>query len=283
MCRFMAYLGNPMVLHDILYKPRNSLIKQSIHARETEEPLNGDGFGVSWYVSQIDDLPGVFKTIQPAWNDSNLETLSAKIKSNCFLAHVRAASNGNVNVLNTHPFNYKQYSFMHNGDIGKFETIKRHIRRDLSDEIYEWIKGQTDSEHFFAIFLELLSQEKQAFNVNLGASILRKAIDYIETMQKKFQIEETTYINAILSDGKSLLAIRYVSDENEAASLHYSFGHRLEYQEGYCHMRASKNTGNRAVFIASEKLTSHKVDWHDVPTNHMLLVNENLETKIEAI
>ena len=78
-CRFIAYLGEPFVLHDILYKPDNSLIKQSVHAKEMEEPLNGDGFGISWYIPQIDNLPGVFKSIQPAWNDSNLETLSTKI------------------------------------------------------------------------------------------------------------------------------------------------------------------------------------------------------------
>jgi predicted glutamine amidotransferase len=41
----MAYKGTPIVMDNLLYKPKNSLINQSLHAREIEEPLNGDGFG----------------------------------------------------------------------------------------------------------------------------------------------------------------------------------------------------------------------------------------------
>jgi len=281
MCRFIAYLGKSIILHDALYKPDHSLIKQSTHAREMEEPLNGDGFGMSWYTHQIDNFPGTFKTIQPAWNDSNLETLSQKLMSGCFLAHVRAASKGDVNVFNTHPFNFKEYSFMHNGGIGGFNKIKRQICQDLSDEIYDWIKGQTDSEHFFAIFLELLRQSKQPFNTELGAAIMKETINYIQSLQKNITITETTFINAIISDGNSLLAVRYVSNVQQAASLYYSYGDHLEYQDGYCQMHES-NT-KKAVLIASEKLTSHKVNWHELPTNHMLLVDNNLDLRIRAL
>lgn len=50
MCRLLAYMGTPITLDKLLYEPRNSLVNQSINAREIEEPLNGDGFGVGWYV-----------------------------------------------------------------------------------------------------------------------------------------------------------------------------------------------------------------------------------------
>ena len=48
MCRFLAYRGTPIKLDKLLYRPKNSLINQSFRAREREEPLNGDGFGVGW-------------------------------------------------------------------------------------------------------------------------------------------------------------------------------------------------------------------------------------------
>lgn len=284
MCRFIAYLGEPFVLHDVLYKPVNSLIKQSVHAKEMEEPLNGDGFGISWYLPQIDNLPGVFKSIQPAWNDLNLETLSAKIFSGSFLAHVRAASQGDVNRFNTHPFTYKEYSFMHNGGIGGFGKIRRTIFRDLSDELFNWVKGQTDSELFFAIFLEFMHQSNQTFDIQHGAHLLRKTLDYIETLQKNAGIIETNYINIVISDGKSLLTLRYVSNEKEnASSLYYALGEKLEYQNGYCHMHSQENHHNESVLISSEKFTSHKMDWIPVPTNHILLVNEHRELDIQAV
>ncbi|KTC65016.1 glutamine amidotransferase (plasmid) [Legionella adelaidensis] len=284
MCRFTAYLGRPIVLNDILYKPKNSLIKQSTSAKEMEEPLNGDGFGMAWYDYRLDPLPGVFKTIQPAWNDVNLETLSGKISSECFLAHVRAASTGNVNVFNTHPFTFQEYSFMHNGGIAGFEEIRRSLRAALSDEMDGWIKGQTDSEHFFALFLDLFLKTKLDFNLESCYFIVREAIDYVALLQHKAHIHDPSYINFVLSNGKCLFVLRYVSKSNYMApSLHYSYGDSLEYENGNCVMQPSLSHQNHAVLVASEKLASHKMHWHDVPTNHVLFVNENLETKVKAL
>jgi len=78
MCRFVAYIGKPLVIDDILFKPENSLINQSYHAKEASEPLNGDGFGIGWYTHQIDLEPGLFTSIQPAWNNRNLKYLAKK-------------------------------------------------------------------------------------------------------------------------------------------------------------------------------------------------------------
>ena len=88
MCRFVAYRGHPILTDELLFKPVNSLIKQSIHAQESEEPLNGDGFGLGWYSPEIDLNPAIFTSIQPAWNNRNLAQLSPKIRSDCFFAHV---------------------------------------------------------------------------------------------------------------------------------------------------------------------------------------------------
>ena len=49
MCRFAAYHGPPIPLDELLYKPDHSIVHQSTDAREREEPLNGDGWGVGWY------------------------------------------------------------------------------------------------------------------------------------------------------------------------------------------------------------------------------------------
>ena len=48
MCRFTLYLGPPVRLSTLLTEPEHSLILQSFHAAERDEPLNGDGFGIGW-------------------------------------------------------------------------------------------------------------------------------------------------------------------------------------------------------------------------------------------
>ena len=96
MCRFIAYKGVPIPLEELLFKPKYSLIKQSFEATELEEPLNGDGFGIGWYVPEITLTPAVFVSMTPAWSNRNLKNMAPIIKSNCIFAHVRAASIGDI-------------------------------------------------------------------------------------------------------------------------------------------------------------------------------------------
>ena len=87
MCRFLAYVGAPLLLADLLYRPVNSLIMQSYKARERAEPLNGDGFGVGWYVPDIDPAPCVQRSVTPAWSNRNLQNLAAKTRASSLFAH----------------------------------------------------------------------------------------------------------------------------------------------------------------------------------------------------
>jgi hypothetical protein len=90
MCRWLAYSGRPLYLEDFLFKPENSLINQSLHARKGHVATNGDGFGVGWYGEH--STPGIFRDILPAWNDANLRSLAEQISARLFFAHVRAST-----------------------------------------------------------------------------------------------------------------------------------------------------------------------------------------------
>src|SRR5213082_3480682 len=74
MCRWLAYSGSPVTVYDLLYRPQHSLIDQSLHSTLGVETTNGDGFGIGWY--GVGDTPGVFHSVEPAWNDRNLRELS---------------------------------------------------------------------------------------------------------------------------------------------------------------------------------------------------------------
>lgn len=279
MCRFLAYIGKDILLNELVIKPKNSLVKQSVKAREAEEPLNGDGFGIGWYDHKIDPTPALFTSIRPAWNDRNLIYLANKIHSNCIFAHVRAATEGGVSETNCHPFHYKNFLFMHNGNIGGFNVIKRYLRRDLSDNIYDWVKGQTDSEHLFAIFLDLFEKKKAKHTAEDMAFILEEAIRLIEKVKLKFGVTEPSYINATVSEGKQLVAIRWVTDASLTPStLYYSEGSKYECVDGVCKMNTEHNN-EHSVLVVSEKLTSSRSDWNEIPPNHMLLINEDLSLK----
>src|SRR5947209_25901 len=151
MCRWLAYSGSPILLDKALYAPAHSLIDQSLHSELGAEATNGDGFGIGWY----DDLPtpGVFRSIEPAWNDANLRELAGHVRSSLFFAHIRAAIGSAVQQTNCHPFRHGRWLFMHNGFIADLATVKRDLVLAIDESLYPKVAGQADTELLFYLAL----------------------------------------------------------------------------------------------------------------------------------
>ena len=272
MCRFVAYLGQPILLENVIVKPIDSLIKQSLHAKESNVPTNGDGFGLGWYAPEISPYPARFLSILPAWNDENLLHLASKIQAPLFFSHVRAASSGGVNQYNCHPFIYKNWMFMHNGEIAHFIHIKRALKNILEDDLYNWIRGGTDSEHFFALFLQL-AKGKNLRSLDKVAQILESTFALVQNLLQKNGKKGCSYYNVCLTDGKRLLASRYCTDPAvEPESLHYLKGDYFwSKKESLNHATVAQH----GVLIASEQLTDLNTAWHSIPKNSFLLVDHD--------
>jgi glutamine amidotransferase len=141
MCRWLAYSGSPVRLEELLFKPKHSLIDQSLHSQLGAETTNGDGFGIGWY--GIGETPGVFRSVEPAWNDGNLRELSAHVDSPLVFAHIRASSGTPVQQSNCHPFRHGRWLWMHNGLIGDFDRLKRDLVLIVDPELYPAIRGSS--------------------------------------------------------------------------------------------------------------------------------------------
>lgn len=283
MCRLMAYQGSPVTLDTLLYQPRHSLIKQSYDAREIEEPLNGDGFGVGWYQQHLTPEPAVFVSIFPAWSNRNLKSMAPIIRSSSFFAHVRAASFGDISEANCHPFKFNNYLMMHNGSIEGFDAIKRTLRTRLSNELYSWIKGQTDSEHYFALLMQNLPQTNQALHVEELSDAVSKTILELENLKESMGIVLPTYLNTVVSDGRVMVGTRYLSrSTDEPLSLYWSEGSRYVCEAGVCRMEPM-DAAHHSVLIVSEKLTARTVDWHKVPPQHMVMVDQDQKVTLKPI
>ncbi|GAA3388316.1 hypothetical protein GCM10020369_34020 [Cryptosporangium minutisporangium] len=71
----MAYSGGPVLADDLLFRPKHSIIDQSLHADLGGITTNGDGFGIGWYGIDDRTSPTVCKGTHPAWTDQNLREL----------------------------------------------------------------------------------------------------------------------------------------------------------------------------------------------------------------
>ncbi len=282
MCRLMAYKGTPVVIDKLLYQPKNSLVNQSFHAREIEEPLNGDGFGIGWYVPEVNFEPITFVSVNPAWSNRNLRNLAPKIKTDCMIAHVRAASVGDVSESNCHPFQYKNLLMAHNGGVEDFGKIKRYMRNPLTDELYNWIKGQTDSEHLFAYMLNELFKNHKIVSPESVVDAFERMFRDLKKLMDEHGIKEEAYLNMVFTNGLFLVGTRYCTNpKEEPLTLYHSEGSRYVVEDGVTRMEAPQDD-DQAVLVVSEKL-SDDPSWTMIPANHFVIVEQSLNVRIKPI
>ncbi len=271
MCRFVFHLGPPLRLAELLTEPRHSLIQQSLHSEERVEPLNGDGFGVAWYVPELGPEPGLFRCTTPAWNDANLHSLARVTRSPCILAHVRAATPGmEVVRTNCHPFVRGRLAFLHNGEVPGFHRHRRAFVDRLAPGNFAAVRGTTDSEHLFALFLEHLGPAAADPDAEAMAGALEATLVEVLELVRSWDPEATTTLNLAVTDGRAAVLTRFAAGHPEAApSLHWSRGRRYSCAGGVCRMLDPGPEGP-SLLVASEPL-SEDPGWQDVAPDKLLL------------
>ena len=212
MCRWLAYSGGPILLSKLILDTQHSLVDQSLASRSSKQTTNGDGFGIGWY----DDLdePGLYRHIQPAWNDPNLHELCRHTRSPLFLAHVRAATSTAIQQSNCHPFRYGKWLFVHNGLIERFQSLRREMAMTLSPTLYTAIRGTTDSELMFLLALHF-GLERDVYE-----GVARMA-GFVESLGREKGIEHPLQMTLGISDGTRVYAFRY-SSERDSRTLYFS-------------------------------------------------------------
>lgn len=303
MCRFLAYQGPSIRLDEMLYEPEHSLIHQSVHAHEREEPLNGDGWGVGWYDPRLGDQPGLYRTLHPAWSDENMRHVSPMVETPLFMAHVRAASPGlPVQQLNCHPFRggehthadpeelaeveraRRQLLFMHNGGLAGFQRYKRALQGSLSDEAYASIQGTTDSEHLFALAQDALGETAVEPTARDLADALEAGLSQVHELQETAgALDEETSVNACLTDGTRLAVVRHAHGEGTQAPSLYVGQASGFFCEQSGRLAARGPDGAGAVLIASERLWEDDRVWQEVPEGHAALVDADGDVELSPL
>ena len=220
----------------MLYEPEHSLIDQSLNARESVTGTNGDGFGVGWYGERSE--PGLFREVLPAWNDSNLRSIASQIRSGRFFAHVRASTGTATSRPNCHPFVPGRWMFMHNGQIGGYVSVRR-LESMIPDDLYRARLGTTDSELIFLMMMAAGLPDRPI-------EAARETLESVVSVQREHGIEAPLRFTAAMTDGDSLIAIRYASDPHPPT---------LYYAED----------ASRAIVVSEPLDEDGGVSWNEVP------------------
>lgn len=270
MCRFILYRGAETLMYPLLYDAENGLVAQSKNAQKRKKPLNADGFGLGWYTGHGDPEPATFVNVDPAWSNRNLAMIARKVPTHHFFAHVRDASVGMpVSQANCHPFSHGRYLFMHNGRLDRFNTFKRALQKELSDDAFALIQGNTDSEHAFALFMDTLGFRETCSGDEMEQALLH-TIEKIMWLRQRCGADTNAFINFAVSDGEQMLATRFNSDHAvQPASLFMAGGVSLSTEEGVT-LQPARPAEVPSALICSEPLTMQKGLWQKVERNHLV-------------
>jgi predicted glutamine amidotransferase len=253
-CRWLAYSGSPILLGKALYSPAHSLIDQSLHSKLGAEATNGDGFGVGWYDDQ--PTPGVFRSIEPAWNDQNLRELSAHMTSGLFFAHIRAAIGSAVQQTNCHPFRHGRWLFMHNGYVAELPRVKRDLVLAIDESLYPEIAGGADTEILFYLALTLGLEDDPL-------DAVARAIGVVEDIGQKKGVKYPFQGTIATTNGERIWLFRY-SSEAKSRTLFFTKNIatlRRLYPERDIVFEVSEDTR----LVVSEPVGDLPGAWNEVP------------------
>ena len=127
MCRLFGFRSS------VESRAHHSLIVAE-NAVANQANQHADGWGIGYFIEKDAYL---FRTSTGAAGDSSFRRFSEGLKSHTLLVHIRKASIGMVEPINSHPFRYGNWMFAHNGTIFGFEKVRERIWSGLLPEYQE--------------------------------------------------------------------------------------------------------------------------------------------------
>ena len=263
MCRWLAYYGDSIPMEILVLQRQHSLIDQSLHSRNSgADPTNGDGFGVGWY-DEMGGMPGMYKSIQPAWNDRNLRELAHHISSPLFFAHIRASTGTAVQETNSHPFRHGRWLFMHNGYVREFPKMRRDLMLAVDPALFPNIEGSGDSEVLFHLALTFGLE-------NDPLTALERMAGFVEEVGERHGVANPLKMTVATSDGEQIIAARYSSD-GQPGSLYFSADARA-LKAQHPDIEEIQGLSDETRAIVSEPLGDVVGAWNELPASSIGVV-----------
>jgi glutamine amidotransferase len=139
-----------------------------------------------------------------------LADVTKDVKADILVAHVRAATVGALRTENTHPFRYRHWLFAHTGTIESFEALRGRLSDSLPQFLHRDVRGDTDSELLFHLFLSFLHDSGQldrpAVEPAEARSALRSSIALVDRLCAE-EGQGPVRMNILVSSPEHLIAV----------------------------------------------------------------------------
>lgn len=281
MCRLFGFRGErPASLTCSLRDAENALINQT--RDEHGEHRNADGWGIGFYQN---GQARVKKNSSAAFDDPDFGTITEGVSSTTIIAHVRRSTIGEPSLENTHPFRWGPWLFAHNGTVESFDRLRQRLFERIHPSLRAEIKGETDSEYCFYLFLSHLMKRADARSQDIPSDIaenaLKQTICLLDELSAQYQTDVQSRLNFLCSNGPLFLATR------RGKGL-FSIERRGVLDREVCAMpertnvqyeMANGNGSAQSVLVASETITQEP-EWKEIPDESMLRVDATMQIEL---
>ncbi len=205
MCRLFGFRSV------ILSQVHKSLVEAE-NALQGQSERHPDGWGVAYYQA---GAPHVIKSKESALDDHLFRKVSGIVSSQTVVAHIRRSTQGEHSILNTHPFQFGQWIFAHNGNIKDFPQHRSTLVAKINPALRRFILGDTDSEVLFYLILSHLAERTDLSAPNIAYATVKQAVqtalNEVQQLVGNYCPTEDygnkeTYLTFILTNGHTMLA-----------------------------------------------------------------------------
>ncbi len=136
--------------------------------------------------------------------------ITRDIRADVALAQVRLATVGPLRTENTHPFRYRTWLFANTGTVEAFTTLRGRLAESLPQFLQRDVRGETDSELVFHLFLSFLHDagqlDRPQVDAATSAAALRGAIALVDRLCAE-EGAAATALNILVSSPEYVLAV----------------------------------------------------------------------------
>lgn len=257
MCRILYALNQPNV---------DSKIRRFMtHSRSLRNVMPAlDGYGLAGFNHETGKWQ-IYRSVSDPGRDPNSKSVAEKMAVHpLVIGHLRNFTNSNPSkpaLENTHPFYYKNRVFLHNGQINEINTPQNNkwVLANILPEFHRHIRGQTDTELLFYLFLTILSRTEQHM---LRGCILTNRMDVLrESIKELFRMLDTKFQKYIAN---------FVYAEKEYSIVTHIMKNATENDLHQNPMYINHPANNKGLLFSSEPVSKN---YEPVKMNAFYIVN----------
>jgi predicted glutamine amidotransferase len=229
---------------------------------------NPDGSGLGVFDAQ--GRPQVHKQPIAAWEDAEFATEAHDLTGTTFVAHVRYATTGSHDVVNTHPFLQDGRIFAHNGVLEGLDVLDERLREVGTADL---VLGQTDSERVFALITASIRAR--------GGDVTAGLQDAMRWLADNVPIYA---VNILLSTATDLWALRY-PEPNEL----YLSDRRKITPDHRFHLRTSRiradsqHLGEQPSVVFATEPMDDAARWQLIEPGELIHVDAGLQISRDLV